>query len=349
MNEQTSSLLDARLRVTRGRFVLDAALTAPAGGIAALVGPNGAGKSTVLRALAGLTRLEAGHVRLGERVLADAARRVHVAPQTRDVGMVFQDYRLFPRMSVLANVAFGLRARGVSRREAHERARDWLDRVGLTAQADVRPETLSGGQAQRVALARALAFEPALLLLDEPFAALDAEARLSLRDDLATHLAGFPGATLLVTHDPGDAIALADRMVVLEDGRVTQTGTTDEVINRPRSAFVARLAGTNLLSGAVRDGVASFGAIRAAVRMPDGPVLGSILPRRIGLEPGRGHRVVSIAVHPGFYRIRLTGEPDLLVDLPSESAATLGLAVGGEVAARIDEDAIVVYPSQEPS
>src|SRR5690606_21510155 len=204
--------LDARLVVRRGAFELDLALTAGAGEVVALLGPDGAGKSTALRALAGLVPMSGGQIRL------DGADLRPLPAERRGIGMVFQDYLLFPHLSVLENVAFGPRCRGAGRRAARERAARWLDRVGLAGFASARPRELSGGQAQRVALARALAVEPGLLLLDEPLAALDAHTRMEIRAALRRHLAGFEGAAVLVTHDPLDAMALADRIVVIEGG-----------------------------------------------------------------------------------------------------------------------------------
>ena len=223
------------------------------GEVVAVVGPNGAGKSTLLRAVAGLQPIDAGRITVDDRVLDDPAAGVLVPTADRPIGLVFQDHLLFPRLSALDNVAFGLEARGVRRREARARARELLDRVGLGDQVGARPAALSGGQSQRVALARALATEPRVLLLDEPLAALDARTRPRTRAELRRHLATFPGARLLVTHDPVDALVLADRLVVLEAGRVTQVGTTADVARRPRSRYVAQLVGLNLLHGSAAD------------------------------------------------------------------------------------------------
>ena len=173
----------------------------------------------------------------------------YVVPERRGVGVVFQDYLLFPHLSVLENVAFGLRSRGTSRAEARRRAADWLASVGLADRGGAKPSALSGGQQQRVALARALVIEPRLLLLDEPLAALDVGTRTELRRDLRMHLATFPGVRVLVTHELLDAVALADRLVVLEHGRVAQTGTVADVATRPRSRYVADLVGINLFHG----------------------------------------------------------------------------------------------------
>ena len=197
--------LRARLEVVRPTFRLDVDLAVEPGEVVALVGPNGAGKSTALRALAGLIALHGGHVELDGRVLADAAQGLHRPPHERGMGVVFQDYLLFPHLSVLDNVAFGLTALGRRRPDARTAARCWLERMELAGLADARPRTLSGGQAQRVALARALATDPGLLLLDEPLAALDARTRLLVRGELRQHLQTYAGATIVITHDPVDA------------------------------------------------------------------------------------------------------------------------------------------------
>ena len=244
---QRDSGLDARLVVRRDRFDLDLDLQVAPGSVVALLGPNGAGKSTALRALAGLLRMPAGHVRLGDRVL-DADGRTTPTDRRR-VGMVFQDYLLFPHLSAADNVAFGLRSRGTPRRAAHRAAVDWLDRVGLAGLERVKPQALSGGQSQRVALARALATGPDLLLLDEPLSALDASTKLEVRTGLRRHLRDYPGCTVLVTHDALDAMVLADHLVVIEDGRVVQSGTPAEVARSPRTDYVARLVGLNLYEG----------------------------------------------------------------------------------------------------
>ncbi len=247
--------LDARVVVERAAFRLDVARAVPAVSTTAVVGPNGAGKSTMLRALAGLAPLTAGRVALDGRVLEDpGGSAARIPAEGRGIGVVFQDHLLFPHLSALQNVAFGPRAHGVAPAVADGRARALLDRLGIAHLADRRPAALSGGQSQRVALARALVLEPSLLLLDEPMAALDAGTRLDVRDLLADELLRFGGAAVLVTHDPVDALALADRIQVLEDGRQVQEGAPAEVAARPATAYVARLVGMNRLTGSDADG-----------------------------------------------------------------------------------------------
>ena len=242
-------MLRATIEANLGDLHLDVDLRVDAGEVVALLGPNGAGKTTALRVIAGLRPIDAGHIELDGVVFDRPATATFVPPSQRPIGFVFQDYRLFPHLSALDNVGFGLRARGATRAHARREASGWLERFDLRAVADDRPGTLSAGQAQRVALARALATEPRLLLLDEPLAALDAGSRLHVRAELRRHLTTFAGGRLLVTHDPVDAFVLADRLVILEAGRMTQTGPPAVVAARPRSRYVAQLLGVNLLYG----------------------------------------------------------------------------------------------------
>ena len=239
--------LSAHVVVQRGGLSLDVALDVGDGEVLAVLGPNGAGKSTLLRVLAGLLPPDGGSVVLDGYETWDGDR--HVPAHRRALGMVFQDHLLFPHLSVTDNVAFGLRTRGARKADARTTAREWLVRVGLDGHGDRRPGQLSGGQAQRAALARALVGEPRVLLLDEPLSALDARTRLTVRAELRRHLADFAGSTVLVTHDPVDAMALADRVVVVEDGGVVQTGTPADVSRHPRTDYVARLVGLSLLPG----------------------------------------------------------------------------------------------------
>lgn len=233
--------LDARLVVDRGVFRLDAAVHVRPGRVVALLGRNGAGKSTALAAIAGLVPLTAGRIAIGPTVLDDPESGVLLPPERRPVGLVQQQAPLFPHLTALDNVAFGLRTAGASRRAARARAVLLLSGAGLGELASRRPSALSGGQAARVALVRALAREPALLLLDEPLAAIDAERRPELRDAIALSLRAFAGSALLVTHDVRDAEALADEVVVLDAGRVVQRGSLADLRAAPANGVVARL------------------------------------------------------------------------------------------------------------
>ena len=339
-------MLDAELRVTRGDFELDVSLQVGAGEVVALLGPNGAGKSTVLACLAGLLPVDAGRVRLGDDVLDDATAGTFVAPQARGVGVVFQDHLLFPHLSALDNVAFGLRAAGRPRRDARRDAGAWLERMDLGGLGAARPRTLSGGQAQRVALARALAPGPRLLLLDEPLAALDVHARALVRSELRRHLRVFAGCTVLVTHDPLDAMVLADRVVVVEHGRVVQTGPPAQVARAPRTAYVADLVGLNLYRGVVRGGRALLegGGELQAVGAPDGPVLLTFAPTAVSLHRTRPEgsarnawpgRVVGVEHHGASVRVAVDAEPPVLADVTTAAVAELDLVPGREVWASV--------------
>jgi molybdate transport system ATP-binding protein len=279
--------LTADVALTNGSFTLDVDVAAEDGESVAVLGPNGSGKTTLLRALAGLVPLQAGRIELDGRVLDDPAAGVFVAPEDRSVGVVFQSYELFPHLSALDNVAFGLRARGMRRGAARRHAAEWLLRLGLEGRESSRPAELSGGESQKVALARALTTRPALLLLDEPLAALDVSAGADMRRELRSQLASFPGVRLIVTHDPLEAMALADRLIVVEAGRVVQAGTVEEITTRPRSDYVARLAGTNFYRGVARGTHVDLSAHAARLSVATeetGDVLVVVPPRAVALH-----------------------------------------------------------------
>jgi molybdate transport system ATP-binding protein len=286
----------------------------------------------------------------GEPVTALPAAR-------RGVGVVFQDHLLFPHLSALENVAFGPRSRGVPAAAARAVAREWLDRVGVGEHAAARPRTLSGGQAQRVALARALAAEPRLLLLDEPLAALDARTRLAVRSDLRRHLASFGGAAVLVTHDALDAMVLADRIVVLEDGAPVQTGTPAEVARRPRTEYVARLVGLNLLRGTA-DGhhvETDGGGALVTADGASGPVYAAFRPAAVAVYPERPTgsprnvwRGTVRAAEPHGDVVRLQVDADglpVLADCTAGAVAELDLVPGAVVWLSVKAAEIDVYPA----
>ncbi len=224
-----SALLKAHIVVRHPMLTVEVDLCAGPGDVIGLVGPNGAGKTTVLRAIAGLRAIDAGRIAINAVVMDDPEADVLVAPQHRRTGVVFQDYRLFPHLSALDNVAFGLVCTGTPRAQARNEASNWLDRLALASHAHHKPGALSGGQCQRVALARALVRRPTVLLLDEPLAAIDSESRRQIRDELSTFLTSFSGVTLVVSHNADDVKALADRVVVLEAGQATWQGPVGEL------------------------------------------------------------------------------------------------------------------------
>jgi molybdate transport system ATP-binding protein len=348
--------LEAAVGLTMGRLRLEVELAVGTGELVVLLGPNGAGKTTLLRALAGLLALDRGRVVLDGAVLEDTAAGAWVPTERRPIGFVFQDYLLFPHLSALENVAFGLRARGLGRAEARRRAGAWLDRVGLAGHAGARPRALSGGQAQRVALARAMVGEPRLLLLDEPLAALDAATRAEVRRDLRRHLASFGGTRLLVTHDPLEALALADRLVVLEHGRVTQSGRPAEVSERPRSGYVAELVGVNLYRGRA-DGAAvelAGGGRLIATGDHRGEVFAAVHPRAVALHrrlpEGTPRNVLAgtadtVDVVGDRVRVRVTGQVPIVAEVTPAAVSELHLADGGPVWASVKATEVTVYPA----
>ncbi|MGC5016440.1 ABC transporter ATP-binding protein [Streptosporangium sp. DT93] len=342
-------ILDAHLVVTRPRFRLDIEIEVAAGQVVALLGPNGAGKTTALRALAGLTGLSGG------RIVLDGEPLHPLAAERRPIGMVFQDYLLFPHLSALDNVAFGPRCHGLSRAEARRVAADWLERVGLAAYAGTRPRRLSGGQAQRVALARALAVGPRLLLMDEPLAALDAHTRLEIRSRLRHHLADFDGATVLVTHDPLDAMVLADHLVVIESGTVVQQGPPVEVARRPRTDYVARLVGLNLYRGTATGRRVVVGDVGLSVaEHVEGPAFVAFAPSAVALyrtRPDGSPRnlweatIEGVERHGDNVRIHLEGPIDASADVTPAAVADLDLAPGRRVWASVKATETHAYPS----
>ena len=351
-----TDLLDARLVVERDGFRLDVALTIAAGEVVALLGPNGAGKTTTLRALAGLLPLSGGYIRLGGSTVDEPDRRVWTPANRRSIGVVFQEYLLFPHLTALDNIAFGPRSHGVSRTAAREQAERWLARVGLSDQARTRPRHLSGGQAQRVALARALVLDPALLLLDEPLAALDARTRLDTRAELHRHLGEHPGATLLVTHDPLDALVLADRLVIIEDGTIVQEGDAATITAQPRTDYVARLVGLNLYRGHAHGHTVRLAGDFALTvgDAADGDVFVAFPPAAVALYPHQPDGsprnawpavITGIQRHGDNLRVQLGGPIIAAADITPGAASYLHLAPGQPVWAAVKATETRTYPA----
>ncbi len=350
--------LSGHVVVEQGSFRLDVEVEVAAGEVVAVLGPNGAGKSTLLRAVAGLTPMSGGRLTLSGTVVDDPAADRFVPPGERRIGLVFQDYRLFPHLSVIDNLAFGLRSGGASKAESRRRAGEWVSRLGLDELAHRKPATLSGGQAQRVALGRALAPDPLALLLDEPLAALDPATRGEVRGVLGRRLAAYPGVTLLVTHDPLDALVLADRIVVLEGGSVTQQGEPWEVARRPATRYVARLLGINLLPGSASGGEVALdggGTLHVADDADHhGHVLVAVRPSAISLhaaEPEGSARNVWRGVVDGVepigdrVRVTVTGDPTVIVDVTPGAVADLRLSRGTGLWLSAKATELDVYPA----
>ncbi|WP_329034125.1 ABC transporter ATP-binding protein [Streptomyces sp. NBC_00178] len=343
--------LDAHLVLDRGTFRLDMALAVAPGEVVALLGPNGAGKTTALRALAGLTPLTGGHLRL------DGVALDGTPPERRPVGVVFQDYLLFPHLTALDNVAFGPRCRGASKSEARAQAAPLLERMGLAEYAGSKPRLLSGGQAQRVALARALATRPRLLLLDEPLAALDARTRLGVRSRLRQHLADFEAVAVLVTHDPLDAMVLADRLVVIEHGHVVQEGTPSDIARHPRTDYIAQLVGLNLYKGQADGHRVRLDSGTEIITTEDlaGPAFVAFSPGAVTLyrerPTGSSARnlwhceVAGLETHGDQIRADLTGGLPLAADLTTVAAAELDLHPGAPVWAAVKAAQTHAYPA----
>ena len=319
----------------------DVTLDVPAGSTIAVVGPNGAGKTTLLRALLGLTPRAHAQLQLGDTDVTA------LPPHRRGVAWVPQDGALFPHLTALANTAYGLRSQGVRRDEARRTAQDWLNRLGVGDLTRRKPSQLSGGQAQRVALARALAANPRLLLLDEPLAALDQTTRARVRHTLRTHLEGFGGVCLLVTHDPVEAISLGDRVLVLDAGRTLQHDTPAEVSRHPRSPWVARMLGRNAWPGtATSNGALSLaggGTLVVADPVTEGSdVLAIIAPEAVSLHrdrpagsprnnwPGTVREITAVGSR---LRVAIASDevPDLIAEITPQAASELQLADGASV------------------
>ena len=341
------------IRITRGDLPIHAYVEAEEGETVALLGPNGAGKSTVVDCLAGLLDPDDGKISFDQEVWVDVQGGRSTPAEDRSVGVAFQHGLLFPHLSATDNAAFPLRARGIDVVRARERAGELLGRLGFPpGRKDARPRELSGGEAQRVNLARALIHEPRLLLLDEPTASLDIRARSELRPLIRSILSGFPGVRVLITHDPVEAMTLADRIVVMEDGEIKQLGTPEELRNAPRTPYVADLVGVNLFAGRLEplpDGagrvVTSDGEI--VVPWPGGlpitpadDVLGVLRPADVSLhtvEPEGSARnvlrgtIAEIAEEGERARVRLRTSPPIVAEVTRGSVERLGLREGGSI------------------
>ncbi|MCX6465318.1 MAG: ATP-binding cassette domain-containing protein [Pseudonocardiales bacterium] len=361
----SGAALHAAVRLARPAFTLDVDVRVGAGEVLAVLGPNGAGKSTLVGALAGLLRPDEGRITLGERVLTDTATGTAVPTHQRRVGLLAQQPLLFPHLTALHNVAFGPRSTGTPRRAAEASARRWLDAVGLGELADRRPAQLSGGQAQRVALARALAAEPDLLMLDEPLSALDVTSAPAMRALLRRVVRDTGRTTVLITHHVLDALALADRVLVLTDGRVVEEGRTRDVLTSPRSPFAARIAGLNLVEGVVADG-----GLRAtpntvlrgsADGLADGtPAVAVFSPSAVAVypEPPKGSprnvvEVVVAALEPrgDVVRLRASAGPGaewadgLAADVTAAAVVDLALEPGVRVHFAVKATEVGIHPA----
>lgn len=363
---------ELQLRAVVADRHVDVEFSVSAGEVLAVLGPNGAGKSTVLHVIAGLLRPDHGTVRLGDRVLTDTAAGIDVPTHDRRVGLLLQDALLFPHMTVAANVAFGPHNRRASLRPGRATqkatAARWLREVDAERLADRKPRQLSGGQAQRVAIARALAAEPDVLLLDEPLAGLDVAAAAAIRAVLREVVTRSGCAAILVTHDLLDVFTLADRVLVLESGKVAEIGPVPDVLTAPRSHFAARIAGVNLVNGTVdRDGslVAHGGdrwyaaaPERGELVSPEQHAIAVFPPTVVAVYRDRPHgsprnavevTVAEMDVRGSAVLVRGAQQPDgapgLAAEITADAAAELRLAPGDRVWFSVKAHEVTLYPA----
>ena len=336
------------------------------GDVVAVLGPNGAGKSTLLSLIAGLLRPDDGRIALGETVVTDTAAGLFVRPHARGVAMLAQQALLFPHMSVAANVAYAPRCQGQSRSQAHAAAQRWLQAVDAEHLADRRPAQLSGGQAQRIAIARALAAQPRVLLLDEPMAALDVTAAPAIRRLLRTVLRAERRTAVIVTHDLLDVLALANKVVVIERGRITESGPVRDILASPRSDFAARIAGVNLISGVVCEPgmiTTSWGAAVSGLGDTDVDAAAVALfsPTAVSVHLDSPHgsprnslpvRIAEMEVHGSTVRIRggeqPDGSPGLAADITAAAAADLDLTPGRDAYFVVKAQEVRLLPALAP-
>lgn len=362
MSAVGQEFLAARVVVPRAAFEVDVSLGASRGEIIALLGPNGSGKSTVLQAIAGLIAPQRVQITLAGRILAGRAGTNSVPPHRRRIGLMGQHPLLFPHLTALENVAFGPRSSGLRRDSARQRARDWLERLDLGQLAGRRPAQLSGGQAQRVALARALAAEPDLLLLDEPLAAADVRTAGEIRQLLREHLRAAGQTTIFVTHEVLDAAVLADRVLVMSQGRVVDAGRTSRMLTEPGTEFGAALAGLNLIIGTATadarlrtdDGIVVAGLAETSLRpgLPASAVFSpaavAVSPRPPGGSPRNQWRGLVLTAEPApsavRLRIALTGSDIVLAaDVTPAAVAALPLAAGADVHVEVKATQVRLY------
>jgi putative spermidine/putrescine transport system ATP-binding protein len=328
---QNSQGVAVELRELRRSFgdvhALDSmSLSIAPGELVVLLGPSGCGKTTALRVLAGLEDADSGRIVVGGKDISGTPTN------KRDMGMVFQAYSLFPHMTAAQNVAFGLRLRGISSRERDARAREYLELVGLGAQADRYAHQMSGGQQQRVALARALAIRPQVLLLDEPLSALDAKVRVQLRDEIRRIQLEVGITTLFVTHDQEEALAVADRVGVMRDGRIEQIDAPEAMYTRPATPFVAEFIGlTNRLSGVV-DGDRAIVLSQPVPLLPGSSTSGS----------------VTVLVRPEAVRLSMANGAASSATTATV-AATSFLGAHGRVQARFDDGSVLLAQMPAPA
>ena len=343
----TEAQLNVELHHRLGRIDLNVHLAVGRETLA-LIGPSGVGKSSVLRAIAGLLTPEEGRIVSAGRPLLDTRRHVNLLPEERAVGLVFQDGALFPHLSVAQNIAYGLQPRPWGRRKRRAQVREILERFMIASLAASRPSRISGGERQRVAIARAVATSPDVLLLDEPLSALDTVTKSRVAAELSRILAGLRLPTILVSHDFGDVAGLAERVAVMDAGRIVQTGTIAELLRAPASAFVAAFVGTNYFSGVARrvDSVTVIDLDAGGRLFSEDVVVGRVgvvvqpwhvsIVDSAGASPGDNTLIgplTSVASRGGMIRVTVASTPAIVADVPAEAPMAAGLTPGAVVAA----------------
>ncbi|HXW50891.1 MAG TPA: ABC transporter ATP-binding protein [Candidatus Acidoferrales bacterium] len=339
-------MLAANVRARVGRFDIACDLEVASGKTVALVGASGAGKTTLLRAIAGLVRAREGSITCDGDCWFDSERRIFLAPQARSCGMVFAEYALFEHMSALENVSFGLRALGTDGARARARGLELMETFGVAALAGRRAGSLSSGEMQRVAIARALAPSPRVLLLDEPFSAVDVERRAPIRALLLRYIADSQTATVIVTHDPIEALLFARDLIVLEGGTVVQRGKAPELRERPRSSYVAAFAGVNLYEGVAQpqaggvSDVAVDGATLTVIGRWEGRVALVVEPDAVVLSKERpdssarnclSGRVAHAYPDGNAVRVTIVSTPPIVARISQKSAVDLDIKSGDAV------------------
>jgi len=356
-------MLEAEMIKPLRDFRLAANFSAESGSTLVLVGESGAGKSTILNMLAGLLHPDRGRIVVDGTPVFDGDRRIAVPAYRRPVGYVFQDYALFPHLSVFENIAFGLRGQGEAERTIRPRVNATLEQLGIAHLAKSRPARLSGGQQQRAALARALVLEPRLLLLDEPLSALDLQTRQQVRTELRRILAGLSCITLFVTHSPFEAMVFGERIAVVERGRIVQIGRREDLLRHPRSPYVAGLMGVNLFRGRVvgRDdtGLAHVettdGALHVIADQAGEEIFVAVDPNEVTIHTSRpagsaqnvfAGRIIELVPELPFgerVRVVLDTKPPLVAQITARAMQSLDLRESMEVYASFKATAVNVY------
>lgn len=351
-------MLEVDVRKQLREFELNISFSIEFGETLALIGPSGAGKTTILDLIVGFRQPDEGHIEVGGRVLFDSKQRINLPPEKRHLGYVFQDYALFPHLTVLQNVEYGMRARGMARDEIARRATETLRMLGIAHLAGVLPKRISGGESQRVALARALAAGGQVLLLDEPLAALDAQTRQMARGDLRKIIRSVRVAAVFVTHDYVDALAFGDRICVIDRGQVIQVGSQEDLLLRPKTKFVAEFMGVNFIHGVAestgdgRSRVLVNGVEVTTALQDPGEVFLAFSPSDVTLSSDRPSGsaqnvfpacVTGLLQLGGRIRVDLDAGFPLIAEVTPTSVARLKLQVGSRVYASVKATAIETY------